>query len=504
MVSSEQGAQAPPEQAPPVITDARLASPVAQLPAVVRGAMRRTGIPGVAVAVVWHDRVVFLKGFGVREKGTSSRVTADTVFQLASVAKPLASTVVAGVVGQGKLAWDDPVVRYSPAFALGDAYVTQNVTVADLMSHRSGLPAQAGDYLQYVGYDRDDIVSRLRLLPLSTFRSSYAYGNFGFAAGAFAAAAAAGTDWADLGDQLLYKPLGMTATSSRFADYEASDNKARTHVRIGRHWVAKYTFNDDAASPAGGVSSTARDLTKWMRLQLANGSFEGTQIIDADALARTHFPASVKVPPPVPGGRARFYGLGWDVGYDALGRATWDHSGEFWSGAGTTFSLLPTEELGIVVLTNAIAIGAAEAITADFNDRATYGKPTVDWLRYVTKLFAQSHTGSGPDYATPPANAAPPRPDSTYVGTYANDYYGEIFVVATNGGLGLQIGPSHKEFELRHYDADTFSYVPIVEQARSGVVFTVPAGTPAASQVTIELLKEEGFGDFTRTTDEPR
>jgi CubicO group peptidase (beta-lactamase class C family) len=428
------------------------------------------------------------------------------VFQLASVSKPMASTVVAGAVGQKKLTWDDPVVKYTPNFALGDPYVTQNVTVADLMSHRSGLPAQAGDYSQYVGYDRDYVMSRLRLLPLSAFRNSFGYGNFGFAAGAFAAAAAAGTDWADLADQLLYQPLGMTATSSRFADYEAADNKARTHVRVGRDWVAKYTFNDDAASPAGGVSSTARDLTKWMRLQLANGSFEGKQIIDADALARTHVPAVVKGPPPVPGGRARFYGLGWDTNYDALGRATWDHSGEFWSGTGTTFSLLPTEQLGIAVLTNADAIGVAEAVASDFNDRATNGKPTVDWLGYTTKLFASMHAASGPDYATPPANAAPPRPDSAYVGTYANDYYGPISVVATDAGLALQMGPNHKEFPLPHYDGDTFSYHPFPEQpaTRSAVVFTVPAGTPAASHVTIELLDAEGFADFTRTTDEPR
>ncbi len=422
------------------------------------------------------------------------------MFQLASVSKPLASTVVAAAVGQKKLAWDDPVVKYTPTFALGDPYVTQNVTVADLMSHRSGLPGNAGDYLQYVGYDRDYILSRLRLEPLSAFRSSYAYTNFGFAAGAFAAATAAGADWADLADQVLYQPLGMTATSSRFADYEKADNKAPTHVQIGGDWVAKYTFDDDAASPAGGVSSTARDFTKWMRLQLANGSFDGKQVIDADALARTHLPATVVSPPPAPAGRTSFYGLGWDVGYDALGRATWNHSGDFWSGAGTTVSLLPTEQLGIAVLTNASAVGAAEAIAYHFLDLATYGKPTVDWFAYVAKLFASLDAPTGPDYATAPANAAPARSDSTYVGTYANDYYGPISVLASDGGLVMQIGPKKMEFELRHYDGDTFSYVPIPEQARSGVLFTVPDGASTASRVTIEALEVDGWGGFTRTS----
>jgi CubicO group peptidase (beta-lactamase class C family) len=482
------------------VTKKKMDSALAKLPSVVQTAMRRTGIPGVAVAVVWRDQVVFEKGFGVRKEGEPSRVTADTVFQLASVAKPLASTVVAGAVGQHKLAWDDPVVRYTPTFALSDPYVTQNVTVADLMSHRSGLPGHAGDYLQYVGYDRAYIVSRLGLEPLSAFRGSYAYANFGFAAGAFAAAAAAGTDWADLADEVLYRPLGMTATSSRFGDYEKAANKAVTHVRIGRDWVAKYTFDDDAASPAGGVSSTARDMAKWMRLQLANGKFDGTQVIDADALARTHLPASVVSPPAVPGGRTSFYGLGWNVGYDALGRTTWDHSGEFWSGAGTTVSLRPTDQLGIAVLTNASAIGAAEGIAYHFVDLATYGRPTVDWLGYVSKLFAAMHTSSGPDYAKAPANGAPARSDASYVGTYANDYYGPISVVATDRRLVLQIGPNKMEFALRHYDGDTFSYVPIPGLSRSGVRFTVPDGTASASRLTIEALDADGFGGFTRTS----
>jgi CubicO group peptidase (beta-lactamase class C family) len=499
---SDEPAKSPPPQAPPVITKKKLDSALAQLPADVRTTIRQTGVPGVAVAVVWHDKVVFTKGFGVREEGKPAKITPDTVFQLASTAKPLASTVVAGAVGQKKLAWDDPVVKSTPTFALGDPYVTQNVSVADLFSHRSGLPAHAGDYLQYVGYDRDYVLSHLRLEPLTAFRTSYAYTNFGLTAAAVAAATAAGTNWEDLSEQVLYKPLGMTSTSSRFADYAKADNKALTHVKVGGKWVAKYAFDDDPASPAGGVSSTARDLTKWMRLQLANGKFDGNQVIDADALARTHLPASVSTPPPTPAGRTGFYGLGWNVSYDALGRTTLSHSGEFPSGAATTVTLLPTEQLGVFVLTNASAVGAAEAIAANFLDDATYGNPTVDWLAYIGKLFASMDAPSGPDYAKPPANAAPAQPDSTSVGTYTNDYYGRLSVVAKNGGLVMQLGPKNMEFPLTHYDANTFSYVPITENGadRSSVIFTVPDGTATASHVTIEILDADGLGTFTRST----
>jgi len=499
--NSGQPATSPPVQSPPVITKKKLDAALDQLPGIVRTAMRRTGIPGVAVAVVRHDKPVFMKGFGAREAGKPDRITPDTVFQLASTAKPIASTVVAGVVGQQKLAWDDPVVTYTPAFALGDLYVTQNVTVADLFSHRSGLPAQAGDYLQYLGYDRDYVLSHLRLEPLSPFRAGFAYTNFGLTAAAVAAATAAGTNWEDLAEQVLYQPLGMTSTSSRFADYAKADNKALTHVKIGRDWVAKFTFDDDAASPAGGVSTSVRDFTKWMRLQLGNGMFDGTQVIDGDALARTHLPAIMHRPPAVPAGRATFYGLGWNVGYDALGRLTLDHSGEFLAGAATTVNLLPTEQLGVAVLTNASAIGAAEAIAYHFLDVATYGQATVDWLPYVRKLFG-SRGASGPDYSKPPANAAPAQPDSTYVGTYANDPYGPLSVVAKDSGLLLQLGPKNLQFPLTHYDGNTFSYVPFAELGdRSSVTFTVSDDTPTASRVTIGLLDEDGLGTFTRTPD---
>jgi CubicO group peptidase (beta-lactamase class C family) len=496
-------AESPPPQAPPTVTKAKLDAALAQLPAVVRAAMRETGDPGVAVGVVWRDKAVLVKGFGVREEGRAGKVTADTVFQLASTSKPIASTVVAAAVGQKKLSWDDPVVAHMPTFALADPYVTQHVTVADLFSHRSGLPPQAGDYVQYLGYDRDYVLSHLQREPLTAFRDSYAYTNFGLTAAAVASAAAAGTSWEDLSAQALYEPLGMTSTSSRFADYANAENRALAHVEIDGKWVAKYTFDDDAASPAGGVSSTARDLTKWMRLQLANGTFEGKQVVDADALARTHLPANVATPPPAPAGRTGFYGLGWNVGYDALGRLALSHSGEFVSGVGSSVSLLPTEQLGIFVLTNATANGTAEAIAATFLDDATYGKPTVDWLSYITKVFVAMDAPPDPDYSKPPANAAPALPDATYVGTYTNDSYGRLTVIAKDGGLVMQLGPKDMEFELKHYDGSTFSNVPIVEHAddRSSVVFTVPDGTSAASQVTLGVLDADGLGTFTRTTD---
>ncbi|MFD2030285.1 serine hydrolase domain-containing protein [Ancylobacter dichloromethanicus] len=178
---------------------------------------------------------------------------ADTVFQLASLSKAVAGTVVAHEVGARTVSWETPVIQHLPWFRLKDQWVSEHATIADLMSHRSGLPDHGGDILEDIGFDRRAVLERLRLLPLEPFRISYAYTNFGFTAGAEAVAVAAGKDWATLSEDVLYTPLGMTSTSSRFADFDKRANKAVNHVRVNGSFVHKYQREPDAQSPAGGV-----------------------------------------------------------------------------------------------------------------------------------------------------------------------------------------------------------------------------------------------------------
>jgi CubicO group peptidase (beta-lactamase class C family) len=174
--------------------------------------LRRTGVPGLAIVVVHADRVVFLKGYGVRRVGEPGAVDGDTVFQLASLSKPIAATVVAGLVGDGRVGWDDPVLRTLPEARIGPPAIAADVTIRDLLSHRSGLPDHAGDHLEDLGFDRATILERLRLLPTGNrFRADYAYTNFGFTAGAVAAANAAGRPWEQLSSERLYRPLRWMA-----------------------------------------------------------------------------------------------------------------------------------------------------------------------------------------------------------------------------------------------------------------------------------------------------
>ncbi|MFE3453116.1 serine hydrolase [Nonomuraea sp. NPDC059194] len=492
---------APPVQPAPTLTQAQIDKAVTRLDGVIRDAMAKTGVPGLSVAVVHKNRTLYLKGYGVRRAGDPQPVSPDTVFQLASVSKPLASTVVAGVVGAKTVAWDDPVIKHDPGFALKDPWVTRHVTLADLFAHRSGLPDHAGDLLEDLGYARPYILGHLRYEPLAPFRVSYAYTNFGLTAAADAVAKARGVTWEELSAQVLYRPLGMRSTSSLFSAYANAPDRAFLHVKVDGRWEARYTRDPQAQSPAGGASSTARDLISWMRLQLGNGTFDGRPVIDPAALGQTHQPQIVSILPMSPSGAAKFYGLGWNVNYDQLGRLRLNHSGGFDLGAATTVTLLPTEGLGIVVLTNGEPVGLPEVVAETFFDIAQHGRQTVDWLTFVGGLFKSLDQAgrSTIDYARPPENGRPARADDVYTATYDNPYYGPTQITSSGrGGLVMRLGPKGMTFPLRHYDGDTFSYATQGENAvgLSGVRFVVRAGR--ATAVTVEHLNQNGLGTFTR------
>jgi CubicO group peptidase (beta-lactamase class C family) len=476
-----------------------------KLETVARDALQRTGVPGMAIGVVHGDEVIYLGGFGVRELGKAAAVDPDTVFQLASVSKPLAATVVAALVGDGVVGWDDPVVKDDPLFQLYDPSATRQVTLRDLFAHRSGLPAFAGDRLEDMGYDRAAVLFRLRYLPpASGFRSSYAYTNFGLTEAAVAAASAAGRTWEDVAEDRLYRPLGMAHTSSRYADFQSREDRATAHMLLNGAWIVSPERRDpDAQSPAGGASSNVRDMVQWLRLQLGGGTVDGREIVARAALDETHRPQVIRSPPADPAtDHASFYGLGWNVDYDQNGRVRLGHSGGFNLGAGTFVGLLPAERLGIVVLTNGSPIGVAEAVGRSFFDLALDGTVQRDWLALFRDVFATAMKADygALDKAGPPASPVPALPDDAYAGRYRNDFFGTIEVAATGQGLVIEEGPQLTPFPLRHVDRDVFAYQPKGENAYgpSAVTFLAGPGGKAAA-VRIENLDMDGQGTFART-----
>ena len=493
---------------------------VSQLNTLVPQLMARTGVPGVAVSVVVGGKTVFAKGFGVRKIGAAGRVDADTVFQLASVSKSISATVMAGQmpgsVANRSMDWNTPIQSLLPDFQLAysDPRDNQRLTLGDLFGHRSGLPDHAGDQLEDLGYSRAEILQRLRYSALAAY-GDYAYTNFGLTAAAQAMARATGTDWATLSEETLYRPLGMAHTSSRYPDFVARSNRAWGHVQTGVDYdsygalPAQYEVQNpprqpDAQSPAGGVSASVADMAKWMALVLDQGLWRGQPLVSASALQQAMTAH--------PGGK---YGYGFNAGPDPQGRASVSHSGAFLLGAHTAFILWPQAGLGITVLTNAQPRGLAEAIALSFGEHAfassagnagNVGKAVgTDWLLSMQKAMHPFYRPEGRQLVghAPPAHPRAPRSLASYVGRYANAYYGDARVSLIENGTALQLtlGPASVQHRLRHWDGDRFVCELRGENAPRGslsAVAFVPDG------MSIEYYSQDlADGRFERLPDLP-
>jgi CubicO group peptidase (beta-lactamase class C family) len=502
-VSSPRSAlsDAPPDEFSGVaIPTGRIDDAIAKVDGLVNDLMKNTGVPGMAVAIVHGGKPLYAKGFGVKDAskgdGQDNTVDTDTVFQLASISKSVGATVVAHEVTGNVITWDTPVVSKLPWFELSDPYVSSHVTVADLYSHRSGLPDHAGDRLEDLDYDRHQTLERLRFLPLAPFRISYAYTNFGLTAAAEAVAAAAGKSWEDLSDEVLYRPLGMASTSSRFADFMARPNRAVNHVKVGDKWEPRFQRDPDPQSPAAGVSSSVNDMARWLTMVLADGAYNGQRIASPEALLPAITPQAVSRPPATPKARASFYGHGFAVSVNSSGRTTYSHSGAFTMGESTNFVVMPSEDLAVIALTNAAPFGVPETLTAQFMDLVQYGQVREDWAAVYKNAIAAINNPEGSLVGKRPLdNPAPARPLSDYVGTYANDYWGPAIVTERDGALQLELGPKNQKFTLAHWDGDTFTFPLTNENAPPG---TVSKATFAGNTLNLEYYDANKLGTFTR------
>ncbi len=440
-------------------TDAAVRSAVAKLPAYVRQVMKKTGVPGVAVAVVYKDKLVYAEGFGVRSIEKGGPVTQDTVFQIASVSKPLGATGVAAAISRGYLTWDTPAVQLLPGYSLSDPDVSKQVTVGDLYAHRSGLPGDFGNDLEQFGFSRQYIFARAHLEPLASFRASYAYSNFGLTAGGVAAAnAASKKDWNAFAQDFIFKPLGMSSSSFSNASLAKMKNVAALHQKVNGRWVLGPKRNAEAQAPAGGANSTVKDLARWMRMVLAEGTFEGKRIV-AEAPLKQMLSIQANTSKDSDG-RVTGYGFGMEVAMETDGSVTWSHSGAFQNGASTQVYLVPELELGIVTLTNGWLIGVPEAINATFDDWVRYGNSTQDWLQVIGEILAPYTTPTFLiDGQEKPSSPKPAGILTDYAGRYTSEYVGNAKVALEGRQLVLAVGPNGQtRVPLRHWDGDVFFY----------------------------------------------
>lgn len=435
--------------------------------AYVARALRTLATPGAAVAVVKDGRVLLARGYGVRAVGDTARVDAHTLFQIASNTKAFTTAALAMLVDAGKLSWDDPVRKFLPGFELWDPYVTRELTVRDLVTHRSGLGLGAGDLLWFhSNYTRSEIVSRIRYArPASSFRSRYAYDNVLYIVAGELVPAVTDTSWDDFIRRRIFAPLGMDESGTTIAFFTASPNRATPHALADGRLQPVPLDSVDNAAPAGGIVSTAADMAKWVLCRLDSGRYAGGRLF-SDRQARELWAGQTVVPiadppPPLAAARPNFseYALGWRL-RDYRGRQVVYHGGEL-AGMTSQVTLVPAERLGIVVLANAESELPAALTYRLLDDFLGAPRPRPDWVTAYAEAGLLARARAAVTLAAARAArdslAGPSLPLARYAGRYRDDLYGDATIALENGRLVLRFSRSPAFVgDLEHWQYDTF------------------------------------------------
>lgn len=442
----------------PPLAAQRRADPLRGLDQYIEQAMRTWQVPGLAIAIVKDDSVVYARGFGVRELGKPGAVDQNTIFAVASNTKAFTATAITALALQNKLGLNDPVTRHLPWFQLYDPWVTREVTLRDLLTHRTGYLTWQGDLVWYgSSYDRTEVIRRLRFnKPATSFRSAYGYSNFGFLTAGEIAAKVAGMSWDDLVRTWFFEPLGMSRTNTSVSRLAAMDNVAMPHTRIDDSIVVIPYRNVDNAGGAAAINSSAADMSRWIRLQLANGVWNGRQLVDSTAIRLTRTPQFTL--PIGAWSRAHFpsthfsaYGMGFFL-RDYRGRLVVMHDGGM-DGMLSQLGMLPEEHLGVIILTNYDDQSLFQALLFRVFD-LYLGQPVTDW----SQVFFERDRGSPPEAPAQPIPGTRPSLDlGAYAGHYRNDLYGNAEISLDGGQLRIALA-AHPGFHgpLEHWQYDTF------------------------------------------------
>jgi CubicO group peptidase (beta-lactamase class C family) len=430
-----------------------------QIDAFVKDAMTRWRVPGLALAIVLEDRVVYLKGHGLREWGRPDPVTPNTVFPMASCTKPFTSLAVGMLASDGKISWDDPVRKHVPFFHLSDPLADANVTIRDLLAHRTGVGGH--ELLWYKApWDLEERIRKIGALALEdSFRSRFHYQAIVFGAAGYAAGKAFGSDWRDLVQKRILNPLEMNASSPVFPKEAAELAMPHRHDAHG-NIVPMDRYPLDQADPAGSLHASAADLSRFLRFQLGDGTWRGQKLIAAPLLAETRAPqmiiprdsfARVMNPATV----QISYGLGWII-QDYHGRLLLQHGGAI-DGFRAHLSLVPDAKLGIALLSN-LDRGFMNLALSNMLIDHILGLPHRDWNAYYlsiqNKEEQQLKERAQALRVARKAGSKPTLPLQAYVGDYREAVYGTCRVSLQEEQLVWLWG--NWRCPLRHYEDDIF------------------------------------------------
>lgn len=467
---------------------------------IVSRALKTFPTPGVAVVVIQDGKVVVAKGYGVKKLGDTARVTPRTRFGIASNTKVFTATALGLLVEEGKIEWDAPVIRYLPQFAMYDPFVTRELTVRDLLVHRSGLGLGAGDLLWWPAstYDRKEIMRRLRYIkPATSFRAAYAYDNVLYLVAGEIIETVSGMSWERFVEERILKKVGMTHSTVRHGDAGSAGDVATTHTLIDGKERVIAPMTSDNTNPAGGINSGAEDMAKWMLTQLDSGKVaDGTRLIRATTARQIWNPITPMPfgsPPPELAPLRRdfnFYGLGLSV-MDYRGRKTLHHTGGL-PGYLSSVAFIPSARAAVVVLTNDES-STFLALTWALMDRALNAPPH-DWIAGYDSIRVREvrAVADAAKRATSSRDSLsrPSLPLAKYAGSFEDAWYGDIAVVLENNNLVMRFSHTpqligdlvpwqHDTFLVRWRDrelrADAYATFALLPDGRIDQVKILPA-----------------------------
>ncbi len=463
-------------------TEGEPVDPVTELSSFLSKAQEDWEIPGLAVAVVKDDKIIFAEGFGTREVGKDLPVSASTLFAIGSTTKAFTSVVIGMLVDEGKLAWDEPVKTYLPDFQLYDEYATVHLTVRDLLSHLSGLPRHDLSWYSSTA-TRQQLYNRLRYLePTASLREKWQYQNLMYMTAGLLAEKVTGQTWEQLVHERLLKPLGMKTAVLSVEAMQKAQNYSQPHGDKDEE-VAKIDFRSlDAIGPAGSINASVEEMGQWLRLNLSQGKFNDKVLISGESLHEIQSPQAIMARESgMPGSLFSLYGMGWMItayrGHRLL------HHGGGIDGFVSHVALLPDDNIGIVVLTN-YPTGFPQSAVLDIADRLL----GLDPLNHskgglAAKQRAPEKPGKEMLDLSRVKGTKPTYTLSEYEGVYENLGYGRIRVF--QDGDKLMGAYNNDTSGLEHYHYNVFRYAD--DEAGVMLVSFQPDAAGGVAGLTIPL-----------------
>ncbi len=426
-------------------------------------------VPGIAVGVIKDGKLLFAKGYGVKDIITNDPVNANTLFQIASNSKAFTSACLAILVDQGKLSWDDRVIDKLPGFKMSDPYVTNEMRVRDLLCHRSGLGLGAGDLMYWPPSDftRGQILYKLRYVPLSTsFRSIYAYDNILYPVAGELIQAVSGMSWEEFVQENIFDQLGMSHSLTGVKQLMKTDDYATPYTLVDGKLTTVKMCDWDNVAPAGGIITSVNDISKWVITQLDSGRINNSdkRLFDKKETVQMwmpHINIPLKTQPPgLQALKANFaaYGLGWRIS-EYQGEKLVSHAGAF-PGFFTQVTMVPDNMIGVIVFTNQEVSAVLNTVTYFILDELLFEKDT-NWMNEYSELVKKSKNKVDKEIAKMDSlrnkDSKPSLSLAKYAGTYGDKWYGTVSVEYNNGKLYMQFDHTPDlNGELKHWQYDTF------------------------------------------------